>query len=271
MAERGLPFRGHEEMFGSPGNGNYMGILELVAKYDSFLATHIEKYGNPGYGMKSYLSSTICDELICVMGNRVLSVIVQELKMVKYYSICIDSTPDISHVDQLSIVVRYVKEDGPVERFLSFIDIKTHTGRGLATVLLDFLRTNKIDISDCRGQSYGNASNMSGTYNGVQAHILSVNPLATYIPCFAHALNLVGANAVDCCPLTVRFFDVVQRVYTFFAASTHRWSILVSALDKQAPVPKKLSDTRWSCHADATSALRKGFKRVLYALEQITR
>ncbi|XP_066945278.1 uncharacterized protein [Macrobrachium rosenbergii] len=36
-------------MFGSPANGNYMGILELVGQYDSFLATHIEKYGNPGY------------------------------------------------------------------------------------------------------------------------------------------------------------------------------------------------------------------------------
>ena len=34
-------------------------------------------------------------------------------------------------------------------------------------------------------------------------------------------------------------------------------------------MPKKLSDTRWSCHADATSALRKGLKRVLNALEQI--
>lgn len=128
------------------------------------------------------------------------------------------------------------------DSFLSLI--LRHTGRGLATVLLDFLRTNKIDISGCRGQSYNNASDMSGTYNGVQAHILSVNPLAAYILCFAHSLNLVGANAVDCCPLTVQFFDVVQRVYMYFAASTHRWSILVSALDKQAPVPKKLSDTR---------------------------
>lgn len=62
------------------------------------------------------------------MGKKVLSVTVGELKVAKYYCVPIDSTPDISHVDQLAIVICYVKDDGPVERFLTFIDIKTHTG-----------------------------------------------------------------------------------------------------------------------------------------------
>lgn len=110
---------------------------------------------------------------------------------------------------------------------------------------------------------------MSGPYNGVKAHILSINSLAVYIPCFANSLNLVGGSAVDCCPAAVYFFDAVQKVYTFFSASTQRWAILVNALDKQVPVPKQLSDTRWSCHADATKALRKGFKNIRSALEQI--
>ena len=39
------------------------------------------------------------------------------------------------------------------------------------------------------------------------------------------------------------------------------------AKDK-APVPKKL-DTRWSAHADATSALRKGNKNIQPALDTI--
>ena len=47
---RGLPFRGHDEKFGSQKNGNYMGILGVVAKYDPFLAMHIEKKGNTWRG-----------------------------------------------------------------------------------------------------------------------------------------------------------------------------------------------------------------------------
>ena len=38
IAERGLAFRGADEVVGSPNNGNYLGILELLAEYDTFLS-----------------------------------------------------------------------------------------------------------------------------------------------------------------------------------------------------------------------------------------
>lgn len=53
LAERGLSFRGHDEKFGSLANSNYMGVLELLARYNSFLASHIEKHGYPGQGKKN--------------------------------------------------------------------------------------------------------------------------------------------------------------------------------------------------------------------------
>lgn len=43
ISERGLAFRGENETFGSPKNGYYLGILELIAKYDHFLNDHIKK------------------------------------------------------------------------------------------------------------------------------------------------------------------------------------------------------------------------------------
>ena len=39
LCERGLPLRGGNEVFGSPRNGNFLGLLE--AKFDDFLADHI--------------------------------------------------------------------------------------------------------------------------------------------------------------------------------------------------------------------------------------
>ena len=64
VTERGLPFRGDNEQFGSPNNGNYLGLLELVAKLDPFLLAHISSYGNLGSGNLFYVSKTICEEMI---------------------------------------------------------------------------------------------------------------------------------------------------------------------------------------------------------------
>ena len=46
LAERCLPFRGDTEQIGSGNNGNYLKLLELVAKFDPFLLAHINRYGN---------------------------------------------------------------------------------------------------------------------------------------------------------------------------------------------------------------------------------
>ena len=119
LAARGLAFRGQDEKIGSRLNGNYLGVLELISKFDPFLAEHIEKYGNRGKGNPSYLSANVCKELVALMGEKVLLAILKEVLTAKYYSISFDSTPDVSHVDQLTFAVRYVKDSDPVERFFT--------------------------------------------------------------------------------------------------------------------------------------------------------
>jgi len=72
ICERGLAFRGDNETIGSANNGNYLGLMELVAEYDDFLKQHMEKHGNRGSGHTSYLSTTISEEFIELMGKRCL-------------------------------------------------------------------------------------------------------------------------------------------------------------------------------------------------------
>lgn len=55
LCSRGLSFRGKNEKFGNPHNGNYCIVLELLAELDPFLARHIERFGNQGSGSTSYL------------------------------------------------------------------------------------------------------------------------------------------------------------------------------------------------------------------------
>ena len=153
----------------------------MIAQYNPFLSSHLAKYGNQGRGRPSYLLSTICEEIIETMGNQILAVIVKELQQSKYFSVSIDSTPDISHIDQLTIVVQ-MSDGEVVERLLTLIPIESHTGEALATTVLKFLNECDIDIKNLRGQSYDNAANMSGCYNGLQVHICQINPFAHYIP-----------------------------------------------------------------------------------------
>ncbi|CAI6358959.1 unnamed protein product [Macrosiphum euphorbiae] len=87
-------------------------------------------------------------------------------------------------------------------------------------------------------------------YAGLQAKIKEANPLAKFVPCSAHSLNLVGTNAVDCCTQAVLFFNLLQNVYTFFTGSTHRWKVLNASV-------KGLSETRWSARDDACQSLNK--------------
>jgi len=68
------------------------------------------------------------------------------------------------------------------------------------------LESQGIDIMNCRGQTYDNASNMAGKYSGMQARIMQENPHAIFVPCAAHSLNLIGGNAVDFCVEAVSFF-----------------------------------------------------------------
>ena len=167
LCVRGLVFRGKNEIIGSSNNGNYLGILELLSECDTFQAEHISKHSNKGRGHASYLSSTICKEMIKLMDQMVLSVIVDEIKPAKYFLISVDATPDIMHVDQLTVIILYVFQYGPVERFLKFIPIFSHTGSKIAQIILQFLEENGINIENCHGLSYDNAANMSGMYNGV--------------------------------------------------------------------------------------------------------
>lgn len=117
-----------------------------------------------------------------------------------------------------------------MERFLGFIDNAGLKSEKLTNIVIGMLDCLKINLIDCRDQPYDNVNNMSGSYKGLQARIRELNPLAFYISCVAHSLNLVGTYSAEASSQSVKFFCLLQHVYNFFSASTHRWSILTSHL-----------------------------------------
>ncbi|MBN3309056.1 ZMYM1 protein, partial [Amia calva] len=274
LGKRGLPFPGHDEILGSPHNGNYLGLLELIAEFDPFLQEHIKKHGQKGKGKPSYLSSGICEEFISLMGNKTKNIIAAEIQQAKYFSVVVDSTPDLSHVDQLTFIFRFVSTEGKVvERFLGFEPLHSHTGASLAECVLKMVRDLGLDLSNCRGQSYDNASNMSGKYNGLQAHLKMQNPLIHYMPCVGHSLNLVGMNSIDdSCEEVTSFFYLLQSLYTFCSTSTQCWNKIFHDSHTHISLTlKSLCGTRWSCRADSTKALHDNYNAIRDALAKIAK
>ena len=70
----------------------------------------------------------------------------------------------------------------------------------------------------CRGQGYDGAANMSGVYSGfrMQTRIKEMEPLAKYVHCAAHNLNLTLNDSVKNIAELRRFYDTVEGLYTFF-------------------------------------------------------
>ena len=263
LGERGLAFRGSSQRIGSADNGNFLGLIELLSKYDPILKVHVEKVSESqqsGTRLPAhYLSSDSQNEFISACAYQVRTILIEKLKKAKYFSIIVDATPDASHAEQTTFIIRYVstpdlEQSGHgvgytvQESFLKFVNCSKKTGSDIADLILDTLAAHKIPISFCRGQGYDNGANMAGKYNGAQAHIVKSNPLAIFSPCACHSLNLCGSHAAECCPEVQTFFGTIQKLYNLFSCSPARWEIL---LDNIGCSLHSLSHTRWSDRLDS--------------------
>ena len=274
LGERGLAFRGSSNRLDDPDNGNFLGILELLAHYDPVLKQHLDNVRESQKSKRrlqvSYLSVETQNEFIILCGQLVTDKILQELKEAKYYAIIVDSTPDTSHTEQTTIILRMVIFDGTKfvvkERFLQFSDCSKKTGEAITALILDVLSKHGILITFCRGQGYDNCSNMKGLYGGVQALILKENPLAKFSPCACHSLNLCGVHAAESCTDAKTFFGFAQGLYNVFSCSPQRWEILQNIVGCSL---HSMSQTRWSARLDSIRPVVEHYPKIIKALEDV--
>jgi hypothetical protein len=61
-----------------------------------------------------------------------LATTIIEIQKAKYFSISVDSIPDVIHGDQLTFILQYAKNAVPKERILQFMPIHGHKANQLA-------------------------------------------------------------------------------------------------------------------------------------------
>lgn len=256
------------------GHGNFLALLHFrISSGDTLLKEHLTTAPKNA----TYISPDIQNQVIQVLGDHILHKILINVKEAKYFSVIADEVTDSSNKEQLAVVLRYVNPtDNCIrEDLVSFLECSGGiSGQALAEMLLDFLAKHDLDPNNLRGQAYDGAGNMAGRVNGTAARIMSSFPLAIYVHCASHCLNLAVVGSLE--EVAVRnMIGIVNRVSTFFFAHPKRQRKLEKAIETTQPESsvRKLKDlcrTRWIERIDALQRFQQLLPSVAACMETIT-
>ncbi|XP_004207885.1 uncharacterized protein LOC101235251 [Hydra vulgaris] len=284
LCKQTLPFRGHRNEGAysldndEENHGNFLALVQLLAKYDPLLASHLSmcqekstkrieklkrqgKAGSKGRGaLVTFLSKTTISKLLTIMKNMMQEQIAMEVSKAKVYSVQVDATQDISAIDQFSIVVRYVLNATVHEGLLSIVPSNDGTGQGLFDLLNLTLQRLGFNLKYCLSDSTDGASSYHGQYNGLQQKITEAADHHVHIWCYAHVLNLVVKETTSCCIQAVSFFTLLKNVSIVIKVSYKRMATWIKLVETQIGMDKikrlkLIGETRWSGKSNAATAI----------------
>ena len=174
-------------------------------------------------GNAKYTSvAMIQKEILNILGDNVRSKIHKEIGDGSYCRL-VDEAQDVSMKEQMAIVLRYFDEGGVVhERFFSIVSVEDTIDLTLKKAIVGLLSCYDLHIDKMRGQWYDGASNMWGTWNGLQALFLKESPYAYYVHCFVHQLQLAFVSASRDVQDIWLFFSKLNVVVNIVGASLKR-------------------------------------------------
>ena len=260
--------RGHRETEGADNRGNFLEILEMIAKHDPVVQKKMKGKQNA-----KYTSSVIQNEILECLANMVRDEIIREVKESEVFSVIADETKDLKKKEQLSLVLRYYYNGAVHESFLDFQQATRLDAEGLKDKIIHRLERYGLEYrSNLVGQGYDGASVMSGKHSGVAARIKTDAKHAVYVHCNAHCLNLVLIDTVKAVPEADCFFALLQKLYVYISGSYvhQKWlDVQKEMYEGQPRELQKLSDTRWACRYLACRNLMDRLPAVLRVLHDI--
>ncbi|CAL9011090.1 unnamed protein product [Prunus brigantina] len=235
-----------------------------------------------------YISNDIQKQILHIFATKARKTICRELGMNKF-CILVDESLDESGKEQMAIILRFVDGQGFIrERFFDIVSVADTNALTLKNEICKVLGNNGILVENMRGQGYDGASNMRGSWNGLQALFLEDCPYAYYVHCFAHRLQLALNGAAKDVKVVWRFFLMLTNIVNFVSASAKRRNELnlirktelKELLDSgeletgkglnQARTLKRAGATRWGSHFASITSLMSLFKEIKLLLLEIS-
>ena len=119
-----------------------------------------------------------------------------------------------------------------------------------------------LSISNCRGQCYDGASNMSGVRRGVATQFLTEEPRALYNHCYGHALNLAIGDTIKQVKLLRGTLDTcfeMSKLLKFSPKRDAAFETLKSQLAPNNPGFRTLCPTRWTVRATSLNSIYQNY------------
>ena len=135
-----------------------------------------------------------------------------------------------------------------------------------------------LPITDCVGQAYDGASNMSGVRNGVQALMKKESDVCLYVHCFAHSLNLCVQEVTRRCELLRNCLEFISQLVQLIRFSPKRLNLfenvrksvtLSESESGLSPSLRPLCPTRWTVRHSAIDSILKNYHNLMSSLEII--
>jgi hypothetical protein len=271
----GHSLRGHRDS-GNPLQGPMSGdglFREILRAFVDLGDTDLEQHFNSGPKNAQYTSPEIQNELISICGEIIKKQLVSRINLSHYFTVIADETTDNGKLEQLSLCVRYLDDDYNIrEDFLKFVVIDDLSGAGIAKVITGELLTEGLDLSLLIGMAFDGASAMAGNFNGAQAHIKKKYPMATYLHCASHCLNLVISDSSKS-PTIRSCWSSIQAI-TSFLQYGKRLSCLEEMILSKYPESQRtrlptFSDTRWIDRHDGVLLFKQFISPIKSTLEEI--
>lgn len=156
---------------------------------DTILADHLATTARNA----TYTSSGIL-EIISILADQIRHLINNKVKVAWWFTVIADEVTDAANN------LRYVDPDNALVRddLVGFFECDTGiTGRDLADKITSSLCAYGLDLTNLRGQAYEGAGSMAGLVNGAAVLIRAQYPLALFLHCTSHWLNLAVVNSVQ--------------------------------------------------------------------------
>ena len=158
------------------------------------------------------------------------------------FTIKVDGTRDKTNIENISVVIRYVKNGKVSEILLDLPKTSKFDAASILKVMLKSLQDCGLEAKHIFSQCYDEASVMAGKYDGVQKLLQEkLEKDILYIHCLNHQLHVVVIHAIGENDEVRKALNVRKTLYKFLQCP------ILSQFYEGTRL-KRLLEQRWSSH-----------------------
>ena len=190
------------------------------------------------------------------------------------WALIVDTTPDVSKHEQLSICIRVITRTGQCSEHLLFCKRASGTmALEIYNCIAAALTSKQISFEKLVAETYDGASNMSGCYRGLQAIIKEkVGDHVVYVHCYAHTLNLVLSDSAGASVQVIKLFANLEKLYNLFRKS-QKIHDLFESIQKEKKLNvtslKRINTLRWSSREFSLKEFLQRYECTMSVLETV--